>query len=126
MAGNSELNFKTASELAALIKSKQISPVEITTACLERISTLNPKLSAFITVTDEQALTAARNAESEIKRGKYRGTLHGIPYAAKDIFATKAIRTTNGSRATADWLPQYESTATQRLNDAGAILVGKL
>ena len=126
MAANDKLVFKTASELAGLIKSKEISPVELTTAVLDRITALNPKLSAFITVTDKQALSNAKTAETEIRGGKYRGPLHGIPYGAKDIFATKGIRTTNGSKATADWVPQIESTATQRLNNAGAILVGKL
>jgi aspartyl-tRNA(Asn)/glutamyl-tRNA(Gln) amidotransferase subunit A len=126
MAAQDSLVLKSANELAALIKTKEISPVEVTTACLERITALNPKLSAFITVTDKAALAAARAAETEIRKGKYRGPLHGIPYAAKDIFATKGIRTTNGSKATETWVPDRESTPTQRLNDAGAILVGKL
>src|SRR5215467_3525318 len=126
MAAPDSLVLKSANELAALIKAKEISPVEVTTACLERITALNPKLSAFITVTDKAALAAAHAAETEIRKGKYRGPLHGIPYAAKDIFATKGIRTTNGSKATETWVPDRESTATQRLNDAGAILVGKL
>ena len=65
-------------------------------------------------------------AEREIAAGRYRGPLHGVPYAPKDLLATKGIRTTNGSKATADWIPDYESTVTARLNQAGAILIGKL
>lgn len=125
MATN-ELVFKSAKELGALIKSRQISPVELVRAHLDRIDALNPKLNAFITITREHALERARQAESDIRAGKYLGPLHGIPYAPKDIFATKGVRTTNASKVTADWVPDYESTATERLNRAGAILIGKL
>src|SRR5690606_36948845 len=102
------------------------SPVEVTRAFLDRIEDLNPKLNAFITVTAEHALERATQAEREIRAGKYLGPLHGIPYAVKDLLATKGIRTTNASRQTADWIPDFESTTTDRLNKAGAILVGKL
>ena len=125
MADN-ELVFKPAYELATLIRTRKVSPVEVTQAFLARIDALNPKVNAFITVTHEHALAAARAAEKEIQAGRYRGPLHGIPYAPKDILATKGIRTTNGSKVTADWVPDYESTITSRLNRAGAILVGKL
>lgn len=116
----------TAGELAPLLRAKKISPVELVRASLAQIERLNPRVQAFLTVTGERALAAARQAEEEIRRGRYRGPLHGIPYAPKDILATKGIRTTNGSRATAEWVPEYESTVTERLEAAGAILVGKL
>src|SRR5258705_13605456 len=109
-----------------MIKTKKVSPVEVTQAYLDRIETLNPKLNAFITVTKDQALAQARQAEKDIAAGKYLGPLHGIPYAPKDILATKGILTTNGSKVTAEWIPNYESTVTERLAKAGAILVGKL
>lgn len=125
MAPN-ELVFLSAHELAAQIKAKKISPVEVTQAYLDRIEALNPKINAFITVTRETALTQARQAEKDIRAGKYLGPLHGIPYAPKDILATKGILTTNGSKVTADWVPNFESTVTDRLNKAGAILVGKV
>src|SRR5262249_23597189 len=80
----------------------------------------------FITVTGDRALEQARIAEREIAKGRYRGPLHGVPYAPKDLLATKGIRTTNGSKVTSDWVPDYESTVTARLNRAGAILMGKL
>src|SRR5215467_2300682 len=121
-----DLFLKSGRELSVLIKSKQVSPVEAAGACLDRIESLNPRLNAFITVLRDHAMERARQAETQIQRGRYLGPLHGIPYAAKDIFATKGIRTTNGSKATADWVPAYESTVTDRLNRAGGILIGKL
>ena len=99
---NSELVFKSGRELASMIKAKKVSPVEITQAYLDRIEALNPKINAFITVTKEQALAQARQAEKEIASGKYIGPLHNIPYAPKDILATKGILTTNRSKVTAD------------------------
>ncbi len=122
----SDLVFKSGTELAALIKSKKVSPVEVTKAFLDRSEALNPKTNAYITITRDFAMARAAEAEQEILHGHYRGPLHGIPYAPKDILATKGIRTTNGSRQTADWIPGYESTVTERLNAAGAIMLGKL
>ena len=122
----SELVFKSAGELAPLLKARKLSPVELVRAFLDRIEAVNPKVNAFITVTGEQALEQARKAEREIAAGNYRGSLHGVPYAPKDMLATKGIRTTNGSKVTSDWIPDFESTVTARLNQAGAILIGKL
>ena len=113
-------------ELGTLLRTRKVSPVEVVEACLGQIEKLNSQVQAFLTVTGERALAAARTAEEEIRRGRYKGPLHGIPYAPKDLLATKGIRTTNGSRVTAEWVPEYESTVTARLQAAGAILVGKL
>ena len=121
-----ELVFKTASALAVLIQRKQVSPVEVTRAFLERIDSLNPRVNAFITITADRAIDRAKRAESEIRNGKYLGPLHGIPYAAKDCIATNGILTTNGSQLYEKWTPDFEATVTQRLNDAGAVLLGKL
>src|SRR6267378_413276 len=121
-----DLVFKSGQELAALIKARQVSAVDVVRAYLARIDALNPKVNAYITVTADQALARARQADREIAAGKYLGPLHGLPYAPKDILATKGIRTTNGSKVTADWIPTYESTITARLNKAGAVLIGKL
>lgn len=123
---DAELVFKSGQELASLIKARKLSPVEVTQAFLDRTDALNPRVNAYITVTREHALTAARAAEKEIMGGQYRGPLHGLPYAPKDILATKGILTTNGSKVTADVVPDFESTITDRLNRAGAILIGKL
>lgn len=121
-----DLTSKTGRELAALIKSKQVSPVDIAKAYLDRIHSLNAHVNAFITVTDDVALKQARAAEKQIVAGKYIGPLHGLPYAPKDILATKGIKTTNGSKVTADWVPTYESTITARMAKAGAVMLGKL
>ena len=121
-----DLVYKPGHELAELIRTREVSPVELVDAFLTRIKETNAELNAFITVTDEHARQAAREAERDIMAGRYRGPLHGLPYAPKDILATERIRTTNGSRVTPDWVPEYESTITERLNAAGAILIGKL
>jgi len=118
--------IQTIAELAPLLKARKLSPVELVRDLLNRIEAVNPKVNAFITVTGEQALEQAGRAEKEIGRGHYLGPLHGVPYAVKDLLATKGIRTSNGSRATAQWIPDYDSTVTTRLNRAGAILIGKL
>ncbi len=118
--------FLPAREQGALIRARKLSPVELTDAYLARIEALNPRTNAFITVTADVARRQAAAAEREIVRGRYRGPLHGIPYAPKDILATKGILTTNGSKVTATVVPDYESTITARLAEAGAILAGKL
>jgi aspartyl-tRNA(Asn)/glutamyl-tRNA(Gln) amidotransferase subunit A len=123
---HSELVFKSGHELSTLIKSKKISSVEVVTAYLDRAEALNPRVNAYITITREHALARAKDADKEIAAGKYRGPLHGLPYAPKDILATKGILTTNGSKVTPNWVPDYESTITARLNNAGAVLIGKL
>lgn len=123
---DTELVYKSGRELGALIKAKKLSPVEVTEAFLARSEALNPKVNAYITITREHAVAAAQAAEKEIMGGKYRGPLHGLPYAPKDILATKGILTTNGSKVTATVVPTFESTITSRLNAAGAILIGKL
>ena len=108
------------------IRSRELSPVDVVDAHLAHIEAVDPTINSFITVTADHARERARAAEAEIAAGDWRGPLHGIPYAPKDILATAGILTTNGSKATADWVPDYESTITARLNAAGAILVGKL
>lgn len=122
----SEILFQSVTELAPLVKSRKLSPVEVVRAYLEQIEKWNPTVKAFITVTADRALEEARRAEKEIAAGHYRGPLHGLPYAPKDMLATRGILTTNGSRVTSRWIPDYESTVTARLNQAGAILIGKL
>lgn len=121
-----ELCRLDARALSEHIRRRELSPVEVVDAHLGHIETADPALNSFITVTGDHARDYARRAEAEIATGGWRGPLHGIPYAPKDILATAGILTTNGSRATADWVPDYESTITTRLNEAGAILIGKL
>jgi aspartyl-tRNA(Asn)/glutamyl-tRNA(Gln) amidotransferase subunit A len=115
----------TISELAPKLKSKKISPVELTRAVLDRIEKLNPALNAYITVDADGALKAARAAERQIARGKYLGPLHGIPVSLKDLFHTKGMLTTGGSKILKDWIPDADATSVAKLKAAGAIIIGK-
>ena len=121
-----DLCYQAIGELAAQLESKQISPVELTRAYLERIRELDGKLNSYITLTEDTAIRQARRAEAEILAGRYRGPLHGVPYAVKDLVATKGIRTTWGSRLFEDQVPDHDATIIERLRGAGAILLGKL
>ena len=120
-----DLVLAPVSKLAPLIEKRQVSPLELTEAYLERIGKLDTQLRAYITVCGDEALSAARLAESEISGGQYRGALHGIPIGVKDQFYTKGIRTTVGSRIFADFVPEEDATVMVRLRQAGAILLGK-
>jgi len=116
----------TISTLAKAIVKKELSPVEVVQACLERIEDYDKQINAFITVLPKPALKSARIAEKEIMRGRYIGPLHGIPFAAKDLFFVKGIRNTCGSNILNDFIPQYDAAVIERLFSAGAILLGKL
>ncbi len=116
----------TAMEIARLVAAREISPVEVTEAYLERSERLDPELHAYITLCCDEALQAAREAERAVLRGERLGPLHGVPVAVKDQFQTRGLRTTGGSRILADWVPMEDATAVARLRQAGAILLGKL
>ena len=116
----------TLAEAADLLHAKKVSPVELTNACLERIQQLNPKLNAFITITGESALHEARAAEAEIQRGNWRGPLHGIPIALKDLVDTAGVRTTAASGLFKDRVPTQDAEIVRRLKAAGAVFLGKL
>jgi aspartyl-tRNA(Asn)/glutamyl-tRNA(Gln) amidotransferase subunit A len=120
-----DLPLLSAAELARLIETKAVSPVEVTEAYLERIDALDFKFNAYLTVCRTAALQAAREAEQELLQGHYRGPLHGIPVAVKDQLWSAGIRTTGGSRILADFVPDDDATALAKLKQAGAILVGK-
>lgn len=121
-----DLCYLTIREASTLLKRRELSPVELTRAFLERIDALDGTLHAYITVLAEQALATARTAEAELLRGDYRGPLHGIPIALKDLYDTKDIRTTASSRVFAQRVPSADATTTARLAAAGSILLGKL
>ncbi len=121
-----ELCFMSVSDAAPLIESRQLSPVELTEAHLERIERAEPSLNAFITLLSEEALQSARSAEREIAGGGYRGALHGIPIGLKDLYFTKGVATTVGSRILRDFVPDYDAAVTRKFADAGAVLMGKL
>ena len=118
--------FLPVRELAARLRTKQLSPVELTDGCLERLSTTGRKLNAVVTLLDEQARIEARQAERDILGGRYRGLLHGIPFGVKDLLATKGVPTTWGAAPYRDQVFDYDATAVTRLREAGAILVAKL
>ncbi|MFY9530660.1 MAG: amidase [Candidatus Acidiferrales bacterium] len=113
-------------EVADLVRKKKASPVELTKACLARIDRVNPALNAFITITAESALAQAREAEAEVNRGKWRGPLHGVPIALKDLFDTAGVRTTAASALFKDRIPTEDAEVVRRLKVAGAVLLGKL
>ncbi len=123
---NTELHYKPITEQAAMLRSGEISPVELTQAYLDRISALDGELGAYITVMGEQAMAQARRAESQLQAGEDRGALHGIPVAVKDIIYTEGVLTSGGSKVLADFIPDHDSTITRRLNDVGVVLLGKL
>ena len=114
------------SEAAALVRARKISPLELTQACLARVERLNPVLNAFITITRETALQEARTAGAEAQAGRWRGPLHGIPIALKDLFDTAGVRTTAASAIFAERVPAADAEVVRRLKGAGAILLGKL
>jgi aspartyl-tRNA(Asn)/glutamyl-tRNA(Gln) amidotransferase subunit A len=120
-----DLTRLTIAEASRRMLRKELSPVELTQAALERISALNPRLNAFITVLQDRASAAAKTAEQEMMSGQKRGPLHGIPIALKDLCATKGVRTTAGSKILRDYIPTDDATVTRRLAEAGTILLGK-
>ncbi len=115
----------TISELAPRLRRREISPVEITRACLEQIEKLNPEFNAFVTVTADSAASEAREAEAEILRGEWRGPLHGIPIALKDLMDTAGVRTTAASALYKDRTPRQDAEVVRRLRQAGAVILGK-
>ena len=121
-----DLAFAPVTELAPLIKSKQITSVELTTMYLARLKRFSPKLNCVITLTEALALEQAHKADDEIRHGHYRGPLHGIPYGAKDLFNTKGILTTWGAEPFQTQIPDNDATVITRLREAGAVLLAKL
>jgi Asp-tRNA(Asn)/Glu-tRNA(Gln) amidotransferase A subunit family amidase len=121
-----ELAFATTAQLAELIRMRRVSPVELTKMYLARLKQYGPKLNCVITLTEQLALEQAEAAEREIKAGKYRGPLHGVPWGAKDLFATRGIPTTWGAEPFRNQMIDYDATVIERVRAAGAVLVAKL
>jgi len=121
-----DVHFRSLGEVARLLEARAISPVELTQHMLERITALDGRLRSYATVTADRALDAARRAEQEIASGRYRGPLHGMPIAVKDLCYTAGIRTMGGSAAYRDFVPDFDATVVSRLLSAGAVLLGKL
>ena len=123
---SSELHFLELVEVARLIQTKQVSPVELTQAMLDRIEKLDRRLHAYALPTPELALEQARKAEAEVMTQRYRGALHGVPIALKDLCYTKGIPTSAGMPIHREFRPSYDGTVAKRLYEAGAVLLGKL
>jgi Asp-tRNA(Asn)/Glu-tRNA(Gln) amidotransferase A subunit family amidase len=121
-----DIAFAPVSQLSLMVALKKITSERLTTIYLERLKQFNPKLNCVITLCEEHAMEQARAADKEIAAGKYRGPLHGIPWGAKDLLDTAGIKTTWGAEFYRDRVPAKDATVTQRLNDAGAVLVAKL
>ena len=121
-----EPHFMTIAEASALLRTGQLSPVELTQAYLDRIAALDDQLNAYLLPLPEQALDAARQAEAEIKAGNWKGPLHGIPIGLKDIYNTAGIATTGHSALFRDHVPQEDAVTVARLRAAGAVFLGKL
>ena len=120
------LHYQTISEVGALLQSRELSPVELTQAILERIEALDGQLKSYATVMADSALASARTAEAEIAAGNYRGGLHGVPIAVKDLCFTTGVATMGGARVLRDFVPDFDGTVVQKLNAAGAVILGKL
>ena len=121
-----ELCYLSIAEAAPLLKSRQLSPVELTNAFLHRIAAIDSRIHSFVLVTREEALRQAKAAETEIAAGRYRGPMHGMPIGLKDLIETAGIRTTAHSRVLIDHIPAEDATVVSRLNEAGCVLLGKL
>jgi aspartyl-tRNA(Asn)/glutamyl-tRNA(Gln) amidotransferase subunit A len=121
-----DLVWRSIGELAWAVAGREVSPVEVVQAHLDRVAALDGKLRAFITVSADAALAAAKAAEAAVMAGERLGPLHGVPLALKDLYMTRGVRTTGGSRILADWIPEEDATVVTRLGNAGAINLGKL
>jgi len=121
-----DLHFLELTDLAELIRTRKLSPVEATHQQLDRIATLDGRLASYAHVTAERAMDEARAAEADIIAGRYRGPLHGIPLAVKDLFWTEGMPTSAGTTIYKSFRPAEDATAVRRLREAGAVLLGKL
>ena len=120
-----ELSFLSIREVNELYRSRQLSPVELTQAHLDGIDELDGRLKSYVTLLPDQAMASARIAEKEMNKGEYRGPLHGIPFALKDLFHTKGITTEAHSKVMEGYVPDEDATVVSRLHQAGAVLLGK-
>src|SRR5690348_11848901 len=120
-----EIFYLSVTELAKRIESKKLSPVELTQIYLDRSQKFGPRFNAYATLTPEIALEQAKAAEKDIKRGHYRGPVHGIPYAAKDLLAVKGVPTTWGAKPFANQVFDYNATVIDHLKNVGAVMLGK-
>jgi aspartyl-tRNA(Asn)/glutamyl-tRNA(Gln) amidotransferase subunit A len=122
---DSDLTLTPAWQLSEMLDQHQVSSVELTKAFLERIADVNPKINAYLTVADELALAQAANADAAIAKNERRGPLHGLPLSIKDLAITKGLRTTRGSKAFENWIPDEDDIVSERIRASGAVFLGK-
>lgn len=120
------LSYASLSDVAKLIESKSLSPTDLTRQLLDRIAALDGRLHSYVTVMADHAMASARRAEAEIKVGRYRGPLHGVPIGVKDLCYTRGVRTMAGTKVLSEFVPDFDATLVARLEAAGAIILGKL
>jgi amidase len=123
---STDLHYRTITEIAPLLRDRELSPVELTRSQLDRIAALDGRLKCYATLMADRAIAQAERAEAEIAAGHYKGPLHGVPVAVKDLCFTKGVRTMGGSAVFADHVPGYDATVVSRFAEAGAVLLGKL
>lgn len=121
-----ELCWLSLAEASALVRTRKISPIELTTAVLQQIDTFESEIGAFVSLLADSALDAARQAEQDIAKGNYRGVLHGIPITLKDLIHVRGVRTTAGTQSMSDFVSDIDATVVKRLVEGGAILIGKV
>jgi amidase len=119
------LHYASLADVAGLIAKQEIRSADLTRQILDRIATVDGHLQSYVTVTAEQALASARRADDEIRAGRYRGPLHGVPIGVKDLCYTRGVRTMAGTKVFADFVPDYDATVVARLEAAGAVILGK-
>jgi amidase len=125
-AGAKPLHYASLVDVAELLATQEIRSSDLTQQMLDRIAAVDARLQSYVTVMAEQALASARRADDEIRAGRYRGPLHGVPIAAKDLCFTRGVRTMAGTKVFADFVPDFDATAVARLETAGAVMLGKL
>ena len=123
---SSDLCYLSIAEASELIADQKLSPVELANAHLERIEQTNSKLNSFITLLKDKTVAAAEEVEQAIQSGNRIGPLHGIPVGLKDLYYTKGVRTTIGSKILSDFVPDYDAAVAEKFAEAGAIIIGKL
>src|SRR5262245_33397377 len=121
-----DLHYLGLLDVSRRIAARELSPVELTDVMLRRIEGLDPILKSYVHITADSAMAQARAAEAEVKDGKSRGPLHGVPIALKDMFDAKGVKTASGMPLRRDHVPERDSTVVRRLRDAGAIVLGNL
>jgi amidase len=120
------LHYASLADVAKLIAAREIKSLDLTQQLLGRIATLDGRLQSYVTVLGDQAIASARRADAEIRAGRYRGPLHGVPIAVKDLCYTRGVRTMAGTKVLADFVPEFDATVVARLEAAGAVILGKL